>query len=198
MEQVLDTTYLRPGLIQRATAVGIAAVGIGTGILLAAWGISFLWRYTPPEIAVRIANPEVRISQEAPLTVTQDKPFVLAQPEPLKIDPTTPAFKTEQPSLPPISDIGQNAKTSKGDVIEREVTVFSSVKHGAGFVMTGWSYRNGSGGVPFHQFCYYTAANVDGSSTRIEIASDGRRLFQNWSPVPNLEEAFGRCQWWQA
>jgi hypothetical protein len=57
MEQRLDPTYLRPGLFERTIAMGIGAVGVGTGIFLAAWGISFLWRYTPPEIAVHIANP---------------------------------------------------------------------------------------------------------------------------------------------
>jgi hypothetical protein len=53
---------------------------------LAAWGISFLWRYTPPEIAVRIANPEVHIAQDSPLKVTQDKPFDVMQSEPFKIE----------------------------------------------------------------------------------------------------------------
>ena len=77
MEQRLDPTYLRPGLVERTIAMGIGAVGIGTGILLAAWGISFLWRYTPPEIAVHIANPELHVAHNSPLKVTQDKPFVI-------------------------------------------------------------------------------------------------------------------------
>jgi hypothetical protein len=197
MEQLLDTTHLRPGLIERATAVGIVAVGIGTGTLLATWGISFLRHGTPPEIAVRIANPEVTLAQPAPLTVTQDKPFVFAQPEPLKIDPATLALKVEQPLLPQTS--GPDGKTSKGDMIEREVTVFSSVKHRSGVVTTGWNYRNGSGGVPIRQFCYYMAPNIDGSSMKIDIASNGIRLPQiNMSLVPSLEEALQKCQWWGA
>ena len=83
MEQRLDVTYLRPGPFAWAAAAGITATGIGMGVLLTTWGISLLWRYTPPEIAVHIANPEVSISQTTPLIVTQDKPFVVAQPEPL-------------------------------------------------------------------------------------------------------------------
>ncbi|MGC1294564.1 MAG: hypothetical protein WA869_05945 [Alloacidobacterium sp.] len=86
MEQRLDARYLRPGLVERTTAIGIGAVCIGTGVLLAAWGISFLWRYTPPEIAVRVANPELHVTQDSPLKVSQDKPFVVVQSEPLKID----------------------------------------------------------------------------------------------------------------
>jgi hypothetical protein len=172
MEQHLNATYLRPGLVERAAATAIGTVGIGASILLAAWGISLLWRYTPPEIVVR-----------------QDKPFVLAPPEPLKIDPDTPTLKVEPP--PPLLDrrVERDAKTPEGDVIRREVTVFFTVKHRTGFVVTGWKYRDGSGGVPVSQFCYYSAPNIDHSSTRIDIASDGARLFDaSLSLVPDWKE----------
>jgi hypothetical protein len=189
MEQRLDATYLCPGPFERASAIGIVAVAIGMGILLAAWGISFLWRYTPPEIAVRIANPEVRLTQSGPLTVTQDKPFIVAQSEP---------FKVEQPSPSVLSGAGGDAKTANGDVIRREVTVFSNVKHGPGTVVTGWNYRDGSGRVPIRQYCYYSVPNIDSSITRINIASDGARLLDaSLSLVPELEEALAKCQWWQ-
>jgi hypothetical protein len=177
------------GPFERAAAIGIVAVAIGTGTLLAAWGVSFLWRYTPPEIAVRIANPEVRVTQSGPLTVTQDKPFIVAQSEP---------FKVEQPSPSVPSGVAGDAKTATGDVIRRGVTVFSDVKHGEGSVVTGWNYRDGSGGVPVSQFCYYAAPNIDHSSTRIDIASNGARLLNdNLSLVPELEGALAKCQWWQ-
>ena len=125
------------GLIERASAIGIVAASIGTGVLLAAWGISLLWRYTPPEIVVR-----------------QDKPFVLAAPEPLKIDPATLTVKVERAPPLPASGVGTDVKTPEGDVIRREVTVFSTVKHATGHVTTGWSYRDGTGGVPVRQYCY--------------------------------------------
>ncbi len=195
MEQRLDATYLRPGLIERAATLGIGAVGIGTGVLLAAWGISLVRRYTPPEVSVRIANPEIRVAHNEPITVTQDKPFVLAQTEPLKIEPGR--FTIEQAPLPATSGVGGNDKTATGDVITREVTVFSNVKHGPGTLVTGWKYRNGGGGVPVKQYCYYGAWNVDQSSTRVDIASDGIRAPHTRGHVPNLEEALAKCQWWQ-
>jgi len=42
MEQRLDASYLHPGPVERAAAIGIIAVGAGTAVLLAAWGISLL------------------------------------------------------------------------------------------------------------------------------------------------------------
>jgi hypothetical protein len=197
MEQRLEATYLRPGLVERTTAIGIGAVCIGTGILLAAWGISFLWRYTPPEIAVRVANPELHVSQDSPLKVSQDKPFVVVQSEPLKIDPAKVIVRVDEPPRSIDKGVSTDSKTAAGDVIRREVTVFSNVEHGPGTVVTGWNYRDGSGGVPIQQFCYYTAPNVDHSSNRVDIASNRVR-----SPnldaglVPDLEEALTKCQWW--
>jgi hypothetical protein len=154
-----------------------------------------LWRYTPPEI--RIANPEIRVVQSAPLTVTQDKPFTLAQPEPFKIDPGQVTVKVEhQPSA--TSGIGGDRTTASGEVIRREVTAFSNVKHGSGTVVTGWNYRDGGGGVPVRQYCYYDASNVDHSTTRVDIAFNGvRATHASAILVPDLEGALAKCQWWQ-
>jgi hypothetical protein len=168
MEERLDGSYLRAGLVERAAATGITCVSVGAAVLLRAWGVSFLWRYTPPEIAVRIANPEVRVAQSGPLTVTQDKPFAIAQPEPLKIDGGDLAARVEQ--------LRQEAKTAGSNVISREVTVFSNVTHGSGLIVTGWSYRDGSGRQPVRQYCYFTAPAANGSSTHVDLATDGVRV----------------------
>jgi hypothetical protein len=197
MEQRLDATYLRPGLIERAAALGVGVVAIGVAILLAAWGISFLWRFTPPEITVRIANPDLRVTQGGPLTVTQDKPFVVAQPDPLKVETGEITIKVEHPS-PMTTGVGGDTKTATGEVIRREVTVFSTVRHGLGSVMTGWNYRDGSGGIPVSQFCYFTAFNPDHSSKRVDIASNRiRSAGMDAGLVPDLDGALAKCQWWQ-
>jgi hypothetical protein len=196
MEQRLDATYLRPALTERAAALGIGAVGIGTGIFLAAWGISFLWNYTPPEI--RLANPQVTVTQPTPFKIEQDKPFKVEQDKPFKVGQDR-SFKVEQdkpfiapPELP-------NSDRKEANAIKREVTVFSNVKHGAGTVVTGWSYRDGSGGVPIRQYCYYTTPNVDHSSKRVDIASNRVRSSNiDAGVVPDLEGALAKCQWWQA
>src|SRR4051812_38783000 len=151
MEQVLDATYLRSGPLARASALGIAASGIGAGILLAAWGVSLIWRPSPATMEVRIANPEIRVTQQNPFLVTQDAPLTIAPIPPVKIDPSQLTVKVDQalPQLPPL--LGGQA--ARDEVIRREVTVFSTVKHEAGSVVTGWRFENGGARVPNNQFC---------------------------------------------
>ena len=199
MEQHLDATYLKHDLVDRAAAMVLLAAGLGVGVLLAAWGISMLWRYTPPEIAVRVANPEIHISQNTPLVVKQDAPFVMAPPDPLKIEKGGLTVKVEQPPSPSTSDrLGANSQAAASDVIRREVTFFSYVQHGQGSVVTGWNYKDGRGGTPVSQFCYYTSQNPDQSSKRVDLAANGVRRPQiSLDIVPDVNGALSKCQWWQ-
>ena len=138
--------------------------------------------------------------QDRPITVSQDKPFVLASPDPLKIEQGQVKVKVELPPiLPRIDNTGSDAQTAAGDVIKRAVTVFSQVQHGAGAVVTGWDYKDGSGGTPVRQFCYFTFSNLDRTSRRVDIAFDGVRRPQiGVDLVPDLEGALSKCQWWQS
>jgi hypothetical protein len=163
------------------------AASLGVGVFLAAWGVSLLWRYTPPEITVRVANPEVHIAQEAPLVVKQDTPFVLAASEPLKIEQGHLTVKVEQPASLPMNDrLGLSSQTAAGDVIKREVTIFSQVQHDTGRVVTGWNYKDGRGGTPVSQFCYYTSIRTSqaSGSTWLPTTFAGPRsasiLFLTW------------------
>jgi hypothetical protein len=198
MEQQLEASFLRPGFVERAAAIGIGAVGIGTGILLSAWGVSLLWRPVPPEIGVRIINPEVRLAHGARVSMEQDKPFVIAPPEPLKIDPARLTVNVERSSTKPDSFVSASDRPSN-EVIRREVTAFFKVKHGQGDLVTGWNYKDGSGGEPVAQYCYYTIPNIDLSTKRVDIARDRARLpHVSDALVPDLQAALAKCQWWKA
>lgn len=199
MEQHLDASYLRHDPIERAAATALVAAGLGVGVLLTAWGISLLWHYTPPEIAVRVANPEVRIAQSSPLVVKQDTPFVRATPDPLKIEQGQLSIEVERPPNHPMSNqLVSNSHTAAGDVLQRGVTVFSHVQHGPGNVSTGWNYKDGRGGTQVSQFCYYTSGNPDQSSRRVELATNGVRRPQIAMDLgPDVEGALLKCQWWQ-
>jgi hypothetical protein len=123
---------------------------------------------------------------------------VIAAPEPLKIDPPKLTVNVEQSPQSVVKGVSTDAKTTTGDIITREVTVFSNVRHGAGTVVTGWTYRDGSGGTPVHQYCYYAAPTLNHSTKRVDIASNGVPLVDiDAGLVPDLEQATGKCQWWQ-
>jgi hypothetical protein len=193
MEQHLDATYLRPGFVSKAFALSVAAIGIGTGILLAAYGISLFWRPTaiPTTLDIRIANPE--------LIVRQEKPFLMAPPETSSAYPLGPNNRTEQSSqLEHPQGVGDPV-TPAQEVIQQEVIVFSSVKHSDGSIVTGWKYPNGSGRIPSSQFCYFSSPNADKSSKRVDIAVNGTPLGETaLMLVPESEEALKKCQWWRA
>jgi hypothetical protein len=216
VETQLDHTYLRPGLISRAAAVGLGAVGVGAGVLLACWGLSFFWRYDDPVVGKleAVAQQLETLTQRTTdglealsrSTAQQTETMSRKTVEGLKaidrkleaLDQKVAAARTEALNRG-FGGVGRgDGRTVTGDVIQREVTVFSTVKHEAGGVVTGWVYKDGaSDGVPMRQFCYYTAANFDGSSTRIDLALDGKRQPNIWQ-VPQVEGALAKCQWWSA
>jgi hypothetical protein len=180
MEQQLDATYLRPSFVSKALALSVLALGIGAAILLAAFGLSFVWRTVPTNLDVRIANPEVVLKQVAPLIVA---PIKLEEDH--RATAVLPSAKLTQ-SLP-------------ADVIQQEVIVFLSVSHGAGSVVTGWKFPNGNGGVPSGQFCYYDILNADHSRMRVDIAFDGKPKNDDViDKVPEVGVALSKCKWWKA
>jgi hypothetical protein len=180
MEQQLDATYLRPSFLSMAVALSAASLGVGAAILLGSFGLSLIWRPSPPtSVDLKIINPELKIKQ--------DEPFLFKAVEgPTKLE--LPIPKSAEPDA-----------TSYGEVIRQEVIVFSSVTHASGSVVTGWKFPNGSGGVPSGQFCYFIAPNADRSSTRVEIALDAKPLPTEFvARVPEIERALDKCQWWHA
>jgi hypothetical protein len=69
--------------------------------------------------------------------VTQDKPFIVAQSAPFKVEPGEITIKVQQPIPGVAGGLAGDMRTAGGDVIRREVTVFSTVRHGLGTVTTG-------------------------------------------------------------
>jgi hypothetical protein len=91
-------------------------------------------------------------------------------------------------------------KTINGSVIEKEVTVFHTVKHYSGNVVTGWTYPDGASADqrPTSQYCYWGSEPLGGTTGKatIYIASDGTRLPNIAQGVPQLAEAMQKCIWW--
>jgi hypothetical protein len=169
MEQRLDTTYLAGDYLERSVAFAVRAVFLGLGVFLAAWGISFFWRVAPEPTKLNLTLPSLQAASEG-------------QKNPL------------QP--PPSVSMPAQTQSDKETVLRREVTVFTHVSHIPGTVVTGWSYKDGAGGRPTRQFCYYTSASPDQTSTRVDLAFDRTPVPSiNRSAVPNPDQAISKCQW---
>jgi hypothetical protein len=212
METHLDHTYLRPGIISRAAAVGLAAVGIGAGVLLACWGLSFFFHYDDPVVK----KLEALGTQLEALTQRQTDQLVEVIGQRLDVIGQNSTRETEalnQNLVQRLEAINKRIEvalaakqqpnfgegtTPDGAIIRRQVTVFSDVVHHGGKVVTGWSYKDGaSNGPPFNQYCYWLIHNSDGEDTKVDIAENGqRRQTSAMMSVPALNEAQSKCQWW--
>ena len=147
---------------------------------------------TPAKLRLAMAAMGSARPTSAPYAVS----WVLHVPPYRHVSPTLSLKVDQAPLIVNKSDA--NTKTAAGDLIRREVTVFWSVEHGSGSVTTGWNYKDGSGGVPVKQYCYYAVSNGN-STTRVDIASDKIRLpHPRTSLVPDLEVALAKCQWWHS
>jgi hypothetical protein len=206
METQLDPTYLRPGLIARAAAVGLAAVGIGAGVLLTCWGLSFFWRYDDPVLhRLDVLSHQLETLAQGDSAELKAINYALRQTGQQtsdfnrKLDQTIEAINhkidTLDRKMVPSKGFG-DGMASNGDIIKREVTVFSSIEHYGGQVTTGWRYKDGaSAGTPLDQYCYWVISSSDTQSTKIDIASNGKRM-NNIGQVPRIDEALTKCQWW--
>ena len=202
MEQRLDATLLQPGPIRRAAAVGFGAVGIGAGIFLAAWGLSFLRQPARDHRIDALVSQFETLNQKATdgfdgfgKQITDRLGTLTMKLETLSqkvqdLDRHVGTLKVPPPVY------GGAGKTPDGDIIKKEVTVFFNVDHEPGRVTTGWRYNDGASAnsKPLSQYCYYVVSNVDGTSTKADLALDGNRI--NFSGVPRAEEAVRKCHWW--
>jgi hypothetical protein len=186
-EQRLVTTYLGPDLLERAQSWGLIFVTLGAGIFLACLGAWLFLKSDTKEIVKVEVPPAQIVKVEVPTSAPAAQPA-----------PPPPAPQPDMSQYVKRSDLP--AKTSTGEPIQREVTVFSKVEHPPGTVLTGWTFKDGAAGSPpIHQYCYY----MDGQPTNdnpktgvVYIATNGTVLESaDKSAVPDYPQALTKCQW---
>lgn len=200
METVLDPTYLRPGIIIRATVIGLAALAVGAGSFLACFGLSYLWHYDPPILerldAMNATLEKIAQRPDHQLDIASirgrlDQSLGLIEARIIE------EIKKQRPIIR--GDTGQGTDRN-GNVIIKEVTVFHNIAHENGMVVTGWRYPDGASADqrPTNQYCYWSSGKLGGTSaeTTIHIALNGTRLSNIASGMPRLEAALRKCVWW--
>ena len=73
--------------------------------------------------------------------------------------------RLEQPSVMPRAAVNNG---SHDPAIQTSVTVFKTVKYGAGYVETGWKFANGAAKTPDSQYCHYRQFLGDSNTARCE------------------------------
>jgi hypothetical protein len=208
-ETVLDHTYLRPGIVTRAGAIGLAAIGIGAGVLFACYGASFFFNTNSKRLDALTAKVE-EIAQRPDRTDEVITKLDDLRREAGKIGGGITAHLAsiegslkELKQRPIISDSqDRRGKTINGNVIMTEVTVFHQVSHDNGSVYTGWDYPDGASAnqPPISQYCRWSSGPLgrtsSGAWVTINLAKNGMRLPDIADGVPRLEEALKKCVWW--
>jgi hypothetical protein len=219
-------TIVKEGSLFKAAAAAVVAIGIGIFVLLCCWGTSLFWVDTgTSEKLDALAKQTVALSgaiKDGRTAASIDAVGAKIDALGRKLDSYSEKINVLGRGIDRLANdiasieqkmatfdlrlsdikIGKYSpgeyRTSTGNVISREVTVFNSIKLDEGFVMTGWKYKDGAATEPYDQFCYYTVqAGDSGVDFKIDLFTGGKRIFNDAvSKVPNYEEAFGKCQWY--
>jgi hypothetical protein len=214
MEQIIRSTSpidvnLAASLIGEAKSAAFKsrAIGIGAaGLALSLGAAAILWAHNQsvdPEIlkaalasmpALKVegtvkANGEVKIAEGATVKLQEGSTVKLADGSVVTVTGTIPA-QTQPHVLPTL-------RPEENQAIKTTVTVFKTLPHGDGEVVSGWKFASGDAKSPTEQYCYYSQKVGQGASTRQEIA--GNRVISVDAPVAPAEQAarFQKCQWWQ-
>jgi len=136
-------------------------------------GFSLVWKTAQQPNEVCIVNPEMQTPASGRLPITSVQ-------------------------LLPIARASGKTDVDQEPVIQREVTVFTFVPHATGAVITGWNYKDGAGGKPTKQFCYFSSPNADRTKTLVDLAVDRKQLPSiSEAIVPNVDDALSKCQWFE-
>jgi hypothetical protein len=196
MEQVIRSTSsidanLAASLIHEAKsaafksrAIGIgAAIGI-PGLALSLGAAAMLWAHN------QTVDPEMLKSALASMPPLKVEGTVKADGA-VTVTGTIPAQAQSPIGLPQL-------KPDTDPAIKTNVTVFKTLSHHEGQVVSGWVFPSGNAKSPSKQYCYYAWDTDDGNSNRQELGKDGVILFAAGVAPAEQADRFQKCHWWQA
>ena len=136
------------------------------------------------------ADGEVKMAEGATVKLQDGSTVKLADGSVVTVKGTIPA-QTQPPIVLP------TMKPDENPAIKTTVTVFKSLPHGDGEVISGWTFASGNAKSPSGQYCYYIQKTGDGNSTRQDIAKDEVISFAAGVAPAEQAARFQKCQWWQ-
>jgi hypothetical protein len=170
--------------LMRAAGAGLFAALLGAGIGAAAFGWAYLNQYeTAAERiaqAMQSALSGVTLKTKGEVTLTDN------------------VLRLDQPAAPAKPDFASVVASQKDDgnaAVRTTFTVFKSVPHLDGNIVTGWQFK-GDEKQPESQYCYFSHPQKFGSDvlTQVNIAINGQVAPQTNSEL-DLKRLSKSCIW---
>ncbi|GJD57279.1 hypothetical protein [Methylobacterium dankookense] len=170
--------------LMRAAGAGLFAALLGAGIGAAAFGWAYLNQYeTAAERiaqAMQSALSEVTLKTKGEVTLTDNV---------LRLDQPVAQAK------PDFASVVASQKDDGNAAVRTTFTVFKSVPHLDGNIVTGWQFK-GDERQPESQYCYFSHPQKFGSDvlTQVNIAINGQVAPQTSSEL-DLKRLSKSCVW---
>jgi hypothetical protein len=205
--------------VWRLTGLGAMCALIGLGVGAAFFGYSYI--HDPRTSAQKMAQAFAEALEKTTLTTTGEvklDPQAAVKLDPngaqLRVDPTSTVrldasgtvvrldsnavvnVRSVTPNVPRPTphQLDPNPGSRQLNVVTN-YTVFKTVPHGKGEVVTGWVFTSNEEVSPRREFCYYSEQIRDGVHARFDLAQDGR-LLKSESPVTfDRNSAVANCVW---
>ena len=185
----------------KSRAIGIgAAIGI-PGLALSLGAAAILWaqnhRIDLEMLKAALASmPTLKVEG----TVKADGEVKMAEGATVKLQDGSTVKLTDGSvvtvKIPAQAELPQ-PKPDEDHAIKTTVTVFKSLPHGDGEVVSGWKFASGNAKSPSGQYCHYRQNAGVGNMNVQHIAYDA--VITSAAGVAPAEQAarFQKCRWWQ-
>ena len=195
-------------LIARGKMIAFAGLGIGAGIGIAAYGLSFFRE--PGRISkVELTNPVVSLDPQTSLKLGPIEPVKFDTPPLLRVDPNSSVrveqaepFRVETVSRPDFIPRLDQVRVPEG-TSSRVVTDFTIFHHykvnDKDQVITGWTFDDNQASFPRFQYCYLSRTSPSGEleDVSVKFALNGEIVRASSSLMNEREtrEMFTHCVW---
>lgn len=166
-------------------ALVCAMIGVGTGAALLGWTYSRAPAIEADLVARAVAEALQTVTFKTEGTVKLDPESRIPAPAPIP--------------RPTETQLGEGQKPASQAAVNTAFTVFKSVPHGSGQVVTGWNFSSSEQKSPTHQYCYYSEQIDGGSKLTVDLGENGR---SNPAAKPrgtmDPAAAYANCVWFKS
>ncbi|TDR90031.1 hypothetical protein [Enterovirga rhinocerotis] len=169
-------------------ALVCAMIGIGVGAALVGWTYSRggTEAVDSEKVARAVAAALGTVTLKTEGTVKLDPESRLAASPPAEVP------------RPTEGQLGQGQQPASQGAVNTAFTVFKTVPHAGGHVVTGWNFESSEQKAPGRQYCYYSEQIDGGAKITVDLGEDGRQNMQARSRgAMDPANAWTNCVWFR-